>query len=981
MGLAAGTKFGRYEVRSQLGAGGMGEVYLARDSGLDRLVALKILPEKVASNAERMQRFVQEAKTASALNHPNILTIHEIGTEPGAHFIVTEFIEGETLRRRMVHRPPTLVEAVDIALQLASALSTAHAAGIIHRDIKPENIMMRQDGIVKVLDFGLAKLTERWRAEEVDPDAATKAWVQTEPGVVMGTTAYMSPEQTRALDVDPRTDIWSLGVVLYEMVTGKAPFKSDTASDTSAAILKSEPPPLSEWVPEIPFELERIVRKALQKDREERYQVVKDLQLDLKSLKRDLETGASVERSGASYGAAQLSSRSAERTNPSGVSTQASMLTQQESGAKRTRGWLPALLLIPLVVFGIWYWWGRPKESDGIRTSSLTVTQLTSGKKELGETGTNHARFSPDGKFVAYSSTKDGTSGIWLKQVGGGEPFRNRSEQDLVESPIWSPDGQQIAYLSKRGTQKGIWTMPAFGGSPTLIAALDRFSRELIAWSRDGQIYFVALGNLYALDIASRQVSELTKFDQSKPFDRSFSISPDNQRVAYTDFTDEQIDIWTMPTKGGQPARVTNDEPVDSNLVWTPDGKSILYSSQRSGVQQIFVAYPDGRKPVQLTVNDSDSEVMDVSSDGARILYVTSRNESDLWSVPLDRLKENQLTSDIGIELWPTVAPDGKAFAFQATQSSKGATIFNGSLVAKSLIGEGTLLQLAPDGFAPRWSPDGKQIAFLRHTSGPPNLWRVNAAGGDASALTTGGITFGGFTMLPYNRSQTQDFQWSSDSSRLLYCANSSGVDNVWQMAVDGSGAKQVSHNATSNVHFFDPMWSPDGQRVAWLSLVTPGSAQEKMAWTIWLSSDGKDQALLESRSVLGLVGWSPSGQELIVKSIAGSGIAPAVPADVSLFAIGINGGPQRPLAELKASYFQNIQIGPLRNQIAFVTRADGADSLQVIPAIGGVPRTITSSSDPRVYFSGLAWSADGKALFYGKQASWTVLSMIDNFK
>ena len=264
--LTPGAKLGRYEIRSHIGTGGMGEVYLAQDLTLDRKVALKVLPEDVASNRQRMQRFVQEAKAASALNHPNIITIHEIGTEPGAHFMVTEFIDGENLRHHLRKVPVTLTDAIEIASQVASALSSAHAAGIIHRDIKPENIMVRRDGIAKVLDFGLAKLTEHWRADDVDRDAATQAFVHTEPGMVIGTTAYLSPEQARALEVDTRTDIWSLGVVLYEMISGHAPFKGETAGDTSAAILKTEPPALSQFVPDVPAEIERIVRKALQKN-------------------------------------------------------------------------------------------------------------------------------------------------------------------------------------------------------------------------------------------------------------------------------------------------------------------------------------------------------------------------------------------------------------------------------------------------------------------------------------------------------------------------------------------------------------------------------------------------------------------------------------------------------------------------------------------------------------------------------------------
>ncbi len=305
MTLAAGTKLGRYEIRSKIGEGGMGEVYLALDTKLDRKVALKILPVEVAANQERMRRFVQEAKTASALNHPNIITIYEIdewGRSPtvreGAHFIATEFIDGETLRERIRIAPMKLAEVLDVAAQIASALAAAHAAGIVHRDIKPENIMLRRDGIVKVLDFGLAKLAERLPTESVDTEAATRGLVQTEPGVVLGTVAYMSPEQARGLAVDARTDIFSLGVLIYEMIAGCLPFEGSNTNEILASILNDkEPSPLARYAREVPAELERIVSKALRKDREERYQTVKDLLLDLKRLKHQLEFEIELERS------------------------------------------------------------------------------------------------------------------------------------------------------------------------------------------------------------------------------------------------------------------------------------------------------------------------------------------------------------------------------------------------------------------------------------------------------------------------------------------------------------------------------------------------------------------------------------------------------------------------------------------------------------------------------------------------------------
>jgi len=298
MSLDAGTRLGRYEIRSQIGEGGMGEVYLAEDTKLNRKVALKILPADVAANEDRMRRFVQEAKSASALNHPNIITIYEIDQVDSVYFIASEFIDGQTLRERMRNEPRKLGQALDLAIQISRALSAAHAAGIIHRDIKPDNIMLRRDGIVKVLDFGLAKLKERPPSQMVDLDAPTRAVVKTEPGVVLGTAIYMSPEQARGLPVDERTDIFSLGVVLYETISGCLPFEGKTTTEVLAEIISEhEPPPLARYSREVPAELERIVSKALRKDRDERYQTVKDLLLDLQNLKQELEFEKKLERS------------------------------------------------------------------------------------------------------------------------------------------------------------------------------------------------------------------------------------------------------------------------------------------------------------------------------------------------------------------------------------------------------------------------------------------------------------------------------------------------------------------------------------------------------------------------------------------------------------------------------------------------------------------------------------------------------------
>jgi serine/threonine protein kinase/tetratricopeptide (TPR) repeat protein len=294
MTIDSGTRLGRYEVRSPIGAGGMGEVYLALDTELDRTVAIKILPEALATDEQRLQRFVQEAKAASALNHPHILTIYEIGTIGGSRFIATEFIDGDTLRQR-IDAGIKLVDILEISIQAGSALAAAHAAGIIHRDIKPENIMVRADGYIKVLDFGLAKLTGP-EGSTPDAEAPTRAMVNTGAGAVMGTANYMSPEQAKGVSVDVRTDLWSLGAVLYEMIAEHVPFAGETPTETLSLILQKEPPPLTRFAHDVPPELERIVTKALTKDREERYQTAKDMLIDLRNLKRRVEVDAEIDR-------------------------------------------------------------------------------------------------------------------------------------------------------------------------------------------------------------------------------------------------------------------------------------------------------------------------------------------------------------------------------------------------------------------------------------------------------------------------------------------------------------------------------------------------------------------------------------------------------------------------------------------------------------------------------------------------------------
>jgi serine/threonine protein kinase/tetratricopeptide (TPR) repeat protein len=292
-------KVSHYRILEKLGAGGMGEVYLAEDMKLGRKIAIKILSEEFTTNKDRLHRFEQEASAASNLNHPNILTIHEVGVDEGRHYIATEYIDGVTLRRKLALAHPEIPEILDIAVQVASALEEAHSAGIVHRDIKPDNIMVRRNGYVKVLDFGLAKLTETIDRSPSDAEAQTRVLVHTDAGVVMGTSHYMSPEQARGKPVDARSDIWSLAVVIYEMIAGRTPFEGETSTDVIVAITQKEPPPLARFAPNVPAELDWIVMKALRKDRDERYQTIKELITDLRRLKQRLEFQSELERSAA----------------------------------------------------------------------------------------------------------------------------------------------------------------------------------------------------------------------------------------------------------------------------------------------------------------------------------------------------------------------------------------------------------------------------------------------------------------------------------------------------------------------------------------------------------------------------------------------------------------------------------------------------------------------------------------------------------
>ena len=454
MSLAAGSRLDQYELVRLLGAGGMGEVWLATDTQLARSIAVKLLPAAVTTDPDRVRRFEQEARAASALNHPNVCTIHALGqTREGRHFIAMEYIDGQTLRDRLARGSMLRREALDIAVQIASALTIAHAAGVVHRDLKPENVMLRPDGIVKVLDFGLAKLL----ASGSSGEGATQTILHTEPGKVVGTVSYMSPEQARAIAVDARTDIWSVGVVLYEMLTGQRPFSGASSTDIMAAILDRDPAPLTRFDPDTPAELSRIVGKAMRKDPEQRYQVMKDLLLDLQALCAELVP---------SSGARQEALSSATRVRRTRVALSAA-----------------AVMGIALAAAVVWLVMRHPdRVPEPVRASvDRPLTRLTFDPGLQTD-----VTFSRDGRSIAYASDRAGNFDIWVQSLDGGEARQLTKSPAQESQPDWSSDGKSIAFRSERNGG-GLFVVATEGGAERQLTSFGKYP----LWSADAsQIFF-----------------------------------------------------------------------------------------------------------------------------------------------------------------------------------------------------------------------------------------------------------------------------------------------------------------------------------------------------------------------------------------------------------------------------------------------------------------------------------------------------------
>ncbi len=737
----AGRRIGRYQVLSLLGAGGMGEVWLARDSQLERNVALKLLPEQYTRSQTHVRRFAQEARAASALNHPNIITIHEIGEVEGTHYIITEFVEGQTLRE-MLAQPMLLATALEIVIQIADALVAAHKAGIVHRDLKPENVMVRPDGLVKVLDFGLAKLADR---SEVDTEAPTAIQVKTDPGTVMGTINYMSPEQALAQKIDQRTDIFSLGVMLYEMVTGERPFQGASNPAIYAAILHHTPVPVTESHPDLPHELQWIIEHALEKDRELRFQTASDLKAALKTLKRD---------SGSRQVSAAIGS------------------TPQPSRQPGWRGLIPKAVIVSdaiivLAIAGYLLWSGlkTTKAPPAMRVANFT--QLTSAPgQEI------YPTLSPDGKLLVYASAAAGNWDIYLQRVSGATPINltRDSAAPAVDDtqPAFSPDGEQIVFRSSR-EGGGIFVMGATGENVRRL--VDHGHNP--AWSPDGQEIAYSKGSfarpserggfsgpLFVVKVGAGEIRQVTETDAVQP-----NWSPHGDRIAYWGIkSGGQRDIWTIGARGGDPAPVTSDPALDWNPIWAPDGQYLYFASDRGGSMNLWRAPIDERsgrllgaiEPV--TTPATYSGYISFSRDGRRLAYAQVAHQINIQQVGFDPVKAKieakpvWITQGSRIATDPDFSPDGAWVVFGAT-GDKQEDLF---IIRRDGAG---LRQITNDKYkdrAPRWSPNGQEIIFFSDRSGRYEYWTIKP---DGNGLRQFSYTSGPGAQASF---------WSPDGLRLL---------------------------------------------------------------------------------------------------------------------------------------------------------------------------------------------------------------------
>lgn len=767
-----GETIGPYEVLSQLGSGAMGVVYLAQDGRLGRKIALKLLPSQFTNDKDRLRRFQQEARAASALNHPNILTVHEVEQRDGLHYIATEFVDGVTLRQHMHARPMNLDEVLNIGIQVASALQAAHAAGIAHRDIKPENIMIRSDGYIKVLDFGLAKLTEN----ELSP-----ASEETNPGVVMGTPRYMSPEQARGLDVDLRTDIFSLGTVIYELVTGKLPFEGETTSDVIAALIKDEPEPMRTTVPDLPVEFEQVVSKALVKDRGLRYQTVGELSSALQGLKDKIKLGALAHTNDDSLNAQTIKTRTA--TDP-----QAKQKTERVSLSK---GWTLTIALGLIVVVGV--------------VTILSFTRRSPSAKEI-NTGTSilttrdgfisAARFLPDGKRIVYSAGFDGKP-LELFYNDGATPQSHSARIESASLKSVSRSGKIAVLVNftlnwSDGYNGTLQILPADGGPPEIsIEGVDD-----AAFAPDGNTFAIirTVDGEQQLEYPAGNVLYKSSGWMSYP-----RFSPKGDKIAFFEHPlgDYSGSIAVFDLSSKKKTDVSGDWRALKGLAWNPITGEIWFGGSReSKTVSVNAVSLSGQLRMPLfKVPGQNARIEDISDDG-RTLINQGTNLTKM--IMMQGKSRTEVDSQFAWSTSADISPDGKTLLFyqwgyEAPDGSDVSGVYLERLESSEPV------KLGP-GKALALSPDGKWALALQPTKPQPQLVLLSTSLGQPKSLSNPGI---------------KEYHYASffpDGRQILFTgleARDEAVIRSFVQDVNTGQVHQLTEEGTTALRV-----SPDGKRV-----------------------------------------------------------------------------------------------------------------------------------------------------------------------